>query len=165
MHICDFHTITTFDPFNTFHLCMCVGKKKHLDGRLIATRQSTLCGPLTDVAGKHTDKTRERSLAAGALDGFYEPTAQVLLFPYTQPVPIRFQATDIEYGHRYCSTTPVRGFESFHCCHKLNRNWIPKSEDFVPVSVHCVVCACEPREDVGCIGIAEVDDLNTDYAR
>ena len=75
-------------------------------------------------------------------------------------------------GYRYsstdtCTAVPHQFADSkaFIAATKLNRNWIPKSEDFVPVSVHCVVCACEPREDVGCIGIAEVDDLNTDYAR
>ena len=40
----------------------CVGKKKLLGGRLIATRQSTPCAPLSDVAEIHTDKTREHSL-------------------------------------------------------------------------------------------------------
>ena len=43
----------------------CVGKKKHLGGRLIATRHSTPCGacaPLSDVAEIHTDKMREQSL-------------------------------------------------------------------------------------------------------
>ena len=41
---------------------MRVGKKKHLARRLMATSQGNYCGPLTDVAEIHTDKTREQSL-------------------------------------------------------------------------------------------------------
>jgi hypothetical protein len=57
---------------------VCVGKKKHLGGRLIATNRSTSCAPLTDVALIHTYKTRGQSLrlleechrqATGAIPG------------------------------------------------------------------------------------------------
>ena len=44
---------------------MRVGKNKNSGRReeeVLATRQSTPCGPLTDVAEIHTDKTREQSL-------------------------------------------------------------------------------------------------------
>ena len=40
----------------------CERKKKHLDGRLIATRRSIPCVPLSDVAYIHTAKTPEQSL-------------------------------------------------------------------------------------------------------